>query len=68
MLYGVVMTADSLDGIPAVSVTIKGSGRGTITNDQGVFSIVALKGNIALAVKYPETAKPAVHNSIFGLN
>lgn len=46
MLYGVVMTADSLDGIPAVSVSIKGSGRGTITNDQGVFSIVALKGNI----------------------
>jgi len=45
-LYGVVMTADSLEGIPAVSVTIKGSNRGTITNYQGVFSIVALKGDI----------------------
>jgi len=45
-LYGVVMTADSLKGIPAVSVTIKGSFRGTITNNQGVFSIVALKGDI----------------------
>jgi hypothetical protein len=45
-LYGVVMTADSLRGIPAVSVTIKGSTRGTITNEQGVFSIVALKGDM----------------------
>lgn len=44
-LYGVVMTADSLVGIPAVSVTIKGSNRGTITNNQGVFSIVVLKGD-----------------------
>jgi hypothetical protein len=42
-LYGVVMTADSLRGIPAVSVVVKG--RGTITNDQGVFSIVVLKGD-----------------------
>src|SRR5215208_3640586 len=45
-LYGIVMTADSLVGIPAVSITIKGSSRGTITNNQGVFSIVALKGDI----------------------
>jgi hypothetical protein len=44
-LYGIVMTADSLVGIPAVSVTIKGTHRGTITNNQGVFSIVALKGD-----------------------
>lgn len=44
-LYGIVMTADSLVGIPAVSVTIKGSNRGTITNNQGVFSIVVLKGD-----------------------
>jgi hypothetical protein len=44
-LYGVVMTADSLKGIPAVSVEIKGTTRGTITNDQGVFSIVVLKGD-----------------------
>ena len=45
-LYGIVMTADSLVGIPAVSVTIKGSHRGTITNNQGVFSIVVLKGDV----------------------
>lgn len=44
-LYGIVMTADSLVGIPAVSITIKGSSRGTITNNQGVFSIVVLKGD-----------------------
>jgi hypothetical protein len=44
-LYGIVMTADSLQGIPAVSVTIKGTARGTFTNDQGVFSIVVLKGD-----------------------
>jgi len=44
-LYGVVMTADSLRGLPAVSVVVKGTGRGTITNSQGVFSIVVLKGD-----------------------
>lgn len=44
-LYGVVMTADSLVGIPAVSVMVKGQNRGTITNAQGVFSIVVLKGD-----------------------
>ncbi|HET9825829.1 MAG TPA: carboxypeptidase-like regulatory domain-containing protein [Chitinophagaceae bacterium] len=45
-LYGIVMTADSLIGIPAVTVTIKGTNRGTITNNQGVFSIVVLKGDV----------------------
>lgn len=44
-LYGVVMTADSLVGIPAVSIVVKGQNRGTITNAQGVFSIVVLKGD-----------------------
>lgn len=45
-LYGIVMTADSLVGVPAVSVSIRGTNRGTITNGQGVFSIVALKGDV----------------------
>lgn len=45
-LYGVVMTADSLQALESVSITIKGQNRGTITNNQGVFSIVALKGDI----------------------
>lgn len=44
-LYGVVMTADSLVGIPAVSIVVKGQNRGTVTNNQGVFSIVVLKGD-----------------------
>jgi hypothetical protein len=45
-LFGVVMTADSLVGIPAVSIVVKGQNRGTITNNQGVFSIVVLKGDL----------------------
>lgn len=44
-LYGVIMTADSLVGIPAVTIMVKGQNRGTISNAQGVFSIVVLKGD-----------------------
>jgi hypothetical protein len=44
-LYGVVMTADSLKGLPSVSIMIQGQNRGTISNDEGVFSIVVLKGD-----------------------
>lgn len=44
-LYGLVMTADSLKGLESVSVVVKGQGRGTVTNDKGVFSIVVLKGD-----------------------
>ena len=44
-LYGVVMTADSLQALPSVSVMVKGQNRGTITNSQGVFSIVVIKGD-----------------------
>src|SRR5215213_5788246 len=39
------MTADSLRGIPSVSVVVKGQNRGTVTNEQGVFSIVVMKGD-----------------------
>lgn len=42
-LYGIVMTHDSLKGIADVSVMV--NGRGTKTNADGVFSIVALKGD-----------------------
>jgi len=45
-LYGVVMTADSLLALPNASVVVVGKGRGTITNDQGVFSIAVLKGDV----------------------
>jgi hypothetical protein len=44
-LYGVIMTADSLKGIPAVTVLDKRDGRGTFSNDGGVFSIVVMKGD-----------------------
>jgi hypothetical protein len=44
-LYGLVMTADSLKGLEGVSVVVKGQGRGTVSNDKGVFSIVVLKGD-----------------------
>ena len=44
-LYGVVMTADSLQAIPGASIIVEDKGRGTITNNQGVFSIVVLKGD-----------------------
>ncbi len=44
-LYGVIMTADSLKGIPMVSVIVKGRNQGTYSSDQGVFSIPVLKGD-----------------------
>lgn len=44
-LYGVIMTADSLRGIPGVSVVVKGQNRGTQSSDEGVFSIVVMKGD-----------------------
>jgi CarboxypepD_reg-like domain len=45
-LYGVVMSADSLKPVPSASVMIKGQNRGTISNYDGVFSIVVLKGDV----------------------
>jgi hypothetical protein len=44
-LYGVVMSADSLKALPSVSIVVKGRNQGTLTNEQGVFSIVVLKGD-----------------------
>jgi hypothetical protein len=45
-LYGVVMSADSLRGLDATSIIVEGTGRGTVTNSQGVFSIPVLRGDI----------------------
>lgn len=42
---GVVLTSDSLHGIPYASVLIKGTGNGTIANHQGFFSLVANEGD-----------------------
>ncbi|MBS1737975.1 MAG: carboxypeptidase-like regulatory domain-containing protein [Bacteroidetes bacterium] len=44
-LYGVVMTADSLKALPSASISVVGRNQGTVSNDQGVFSIVVLKGD-----------------------
>jgi len=44
-LYGVIMTADSLRAIAGASIIVMDKGRGTITNNDGVFSIAVLKGD-----------------------
>lgn len=44
-ISGITMTADSLRAVPAVSVIVRGQGRGTISNSAGVFSIVVFKGD-----------------------
>lgn len=44
-LSGLVLTSDSLMGIPYASVLIKGTGRGTITDYQGFFSLVVARGD-----------------------
>ncbi|RXK85259.1 carboxypeptidase-like regulatory domain-containing protein [Filimonas effusa] len=43
-LFGIVMTADSLRALPQASIIVEGTTRGTLTNDQGVFSIAVLQG------------------------
>jgi hypothetical protein len=63
---GVTLTRDSSLVIPNVSILIEGQNRGTMSNDQGVFSIVAFKGDVLLfraigfktqKVKIPADAK-----------
>lgn len=44
-LFGVVMSADSLEALPGVSIMLVGQNRGTVSSDKGVFSIVVLKGD-----------------------
>lgn len=44
-VYGVIMSSDSLEALPGASVTVLGRNQGTISNDDGVFSIVVLKGD-----------------------
>lgn len=45
-IYGVVLMGDSMRVVPDVNIHLKGTNRGTRTNEQGVFSIVAEKGDI----------------------
>lgn len=44
-LSGLVLTSDSLIGVPYTTVIVKGTGRGTVSNGQGFFSIVAAQGD-----------------------
>lgn len=50
-ISGITMTADSLRAVPAVSVLVRGQGRGTISNSAGVFSIVVFKGDTSLSAR-----------------
>ena len=45
-LYGVIMSADSLKALPSVSVMVKGRNQGTVSSEQGVFSITLLRGDV----------------------
>lgn len=44
-LYGIVRANDSSSVLPGASVYIKGTHRGTITNDYGIFSIAVVPGS-----------------------
>jgi hypothetical protein len=44
-LYGIVMASSDLQPLSGTSVIVKGQNRGTISNPNGVFSIVVLKGD-----------------------
>ncbi|MCB0698054.1 MAG: carboxypeptidase-like regulatory domain-containing protein [Chitinophagaceae bacterium] len=44
-INGVTMTADSLRAVPGAVIMLKNNYRGTISNELGVFSIVAHKGD-----------------------
>lgn len=42
---GLIMTSDSLEAVPNVNIYQKNTGRGTVSNYQGFFSLVAQKGD-----------------------
>lgn len=44
-INGVVMTSDSLYGVPDVTVTVKNHNKGTYTSPLGVFALVCFKGD-----------------------
>lgn len=44
-INGVVMTSDSLYGVPDVIVSVKNQNRGTYTSETGVFALVCFKGD-----------------------
>lgn len=44
-ISGVTMTADSLRAVPGAVIMLKNNYRGTVSNERGVFSMVAHKGD-----------------------
>jgi len=44
-ISGVTMTADSLQAVPFVTVTVKNKNRGTNSNNAGIFSLACMKGD-----------------------
>lgn len=44
-LYGVIMSSDSLRALPGTTVLVNEGRRGTIANDNGIFSIAVQKGD-----------------------
>ena len=41
---GIVLSKDSLKALPSVSIEIEGTRRGTVTNERGIYGIIALLG------------------------
>ena len=63
-LYGVIMTADSLKAIPFASIVVNNKGRGTITNNDGVFSIAVNKGEkIVFCIRQKDTSESLVEEN-----
>jgi hypothetical protein len=44
-INGVVMTSDSLYGVPDVTITVKNHNKGTYSSELGVFALVCFKGD-----------------------
>lgn len=44
-IYGIVRTSDTTSILPGASIQIKGSNRGTIANDNGIYSIAVSSGD-----------------------
>lgn len=44
-INGVIMTSDSLYGVPDVTVSVKNQNKGTYSSDRGVFALVCFKGD-----------------------
>ena len=44
-INGVIMTSDSLYGVPDVTVSVKNQNKGTYSSERGVFALVCFKGD-----------------------